>query len=76
MILYDELINLSKFYLGPAGESFLARQLALHMKITSVDLAAAHLEELAKYCFSSSKLLIDENKAGEFRDKILALQKK
>ena len=75
MALYDDVIDVAKSYLGPAAKKFVDRQISGHLDIgDGSQLAAGHLDELAKWCFTSGKLLMDEAKAQEFSDKVKALK--
>jgi hypothetical protein len=75
MSLYDDAVAIAKGYIGPVGQQFLDRQLSSHLNIKPTDLASPHIADLAKWCFTSGKLVIDANQATEFSDKIKALAK-
>ena len=75
MALYDDVVGLAKTYMGPAAKKFVDRQISGHLDIgDGSQLAASHLDELAKWCFTSGKLLMDEAKAQDFSDKVKALK--
>ena len=74
MALYDDVIELAKMYLGPAARKFVDRQIKGHLEIDGSQLAPDDLEELAKWCYTSSKLLMNDVKAREFSEKIKALR--
>jgi len=75
MALYDDVVGLAKTYMGPAAKKFVDRQISGHLDIgDGSQLAAGHLDELAKWCLTSGKLLMDEAKAQEFSDKVKALK--
>ena len=71
---YDGVLGVAKLYLGPAAEAFLDRQLTAHLNTAPDNLAPQQLEELAKWCYVSGKLVMEEPKAREFSDKIKALK--
>lgn len=75
MALYDDVVGLAKTYMGPAAKKFVDRQISGHLDIgDGSQLAASHVDELAKWCFTSGKLLMGEAKAQEFNDKVKALK--
>jgi hypothetical protein len=71
--LYDKVMAISKPYLGPATESFLARQCKGHLNIEVSQLSAAHLKDLAKWVEVSGALVMDAAKAADLGKKIAAL---
>lgn len=73
MALYDNVVDLSKTYFGPAAKKFVDRQMSKHLKIESSELTPSHLDELAKWCYTSGKLMIEDAKAQELSAKIKAL---
>ena len=74
MSLYDNVLNVARPYLGPAAEKFMSQQISRHLTIADQDMAGQHLDELAKWCFASGRLVMDESKAREFSEKIKALK--
>jgi hypothetical protein len=72
--LYDDVVELAKPYLGPASERFVSRQITGHLKIEESQLSAQDLEELAKWCYVSGKLVMDDDEAREFSSKVQALK--
>lgn len=74
MALYDDVVNLAKAYLGPAAQKFVDRQIKGHLDTDKSQLDKSHLDELAKWCYTSGKLLMDEGKAREFSEKVKALK--
>jgi hypothetical protein len=69
----NKVLAVSKPYLGPAAEQFLARQCKLFLKIDSAALTAANLKELAG-CFEvGGRAIMDPAKAAELAKKIAAL---
>ena len=75
MTLYEEVLNLAMTYIGPAAERFVNRQIMGHLNIEKTQLAPQHLEELAKWCYISGKLIMPEAQAQEFGEKVRALRK-
>jgi len=72
--LYDEVINLARSYLGPAAQKFVDRQIRAHLEIDGSELTNSDLGELAEWCYTSSKLLMNDYKAKEFSDQIRAIR--
>ena len=75
MALYDDVVNLAKEYMGPAAKKFVDRQISGHLDGVSdgSQLTKAHLGELAKWFYTSGKLLMDDAKAQELSNKVKAL---
>ena len=73
MALSDSAIEVAKQYMGPAAEKFMNRQMKEHLGIEPANLTADKLSELATWCISSGKLVMGEEKAKEFADKVKAL---
>ena len=73
MALYDDAVKLAKEYIGPAGHKFIDRQISSHLGIEPKQLGSVHIEELSKWCLSSGKMLIGDDKAADFSSKIKAL---
>ena len=71
--LYDEVVDLARIYLGPAAKRFVDRQIKGHLEIDSVQLKLSDLDELATWCYTSSKILMNDGKAREFSDRVKAL---
>ena len=74
MALYDDVIDLAKVYLGPAARKFVDRQIKGHLDMDGSQLVHEDLEELAKWCYTSSKMLMNDVKAREFSDKVKSLR--
>lgn len=73
MALYEDVVNLAKGYMGPAAKKFIDRQISGHLDVEASQLAGSHLDELAKWCYTSGKLLMDDAKAQELSTKVKAL---
>ena len=69
----DKVVAVSKTYLGPATESFLARQCQGHLHIEMSTLNQSHLKELAKWVEVGAALIMDAGKAAELSKKIASL---
>ncbi len=70
MALYDNVVSVAKEYIGPAGQKFVDRQISSHLGVSPAEITNANLEELAKWCLSSGKMLIGDDKASEFSQKV------
>ncbi len=74
MALYDEVVNMARSYMGPAAKKFVDRQIRAHLEIDGSELTYSDLEELAEWCYTSSKLLMNDYRAREFSGQILSLR--
>lgn len=74
MALYDDVVELTKTYMGPAAKKFVDRQISGHLDVDAANLTGNHVDELAKWCYTSGKLLMDDGKAKEFSEKVKALK--
>ncbi len=70
MALYDDVLAVTKFYMGPVADQFLTRQITKHLNTTKDGLGKQHLADLANWCYISSKAVMDEAKAKEYSEKI------
>jgi hypothetical protein len=68
----DKVMAISKPYLGPATESFIARQCKAHLNTEVSALTQAHLKDLAKWVEIGAGLIMDKAKAAEIASKIAA----
>ena len=75
MDLYSDVVKVSKPFLGPATEKFVSRQITGHLNIEESQLTPQHLEELAKWCYTSGKLIISDDRAQELSDKVKSLRR-
>jgi hypothetical protein len=69
----NKVMALSKPYLGPAAESFIAKQCKAHLKIEAADLASGHLKDLSSWIFINGANIMDRAKALELSKKVAAL---
>jgi hypothetical protein len=72
MALYDEVVSVSKVYLGPATEQFLARQCKI-LKLDARSLASRDLAALAKWVEIGAGMVMDAGKAKELALKVKSL---
>ena len=73
MALYDDALNVARHYLGPAAEKFMTRQIERVPDVETQNLGRQHLDELARWCFSSGKLIMGDSTAKDFSEKVQAL---
>ncbi|HEY1423415.1 MAG TPA: hypothetical protein VGF20_08180 [Candidatus Acidoferrum sp.] len=73
MSVYDQVLGVSKVYLGPAAETFIGRQ-CKYLKVEPKELAVTHMEKLAWLTKSAAGLVMHEAKAAELAQKIGALK--
>ncbi|HEY2821025.1 MAG TPA: hypothetical protein VGJ06_08295 [Candidatus Acidoferrum sp.] len=71
--LSDKVIAVSKPYLGPATESFIARQCQSHLKVDPSALSAINLKALSEWVERSGSLVMDPAKATELAKKIAVM---
>ncbi len=74
MALYDEVIKIAQSYMGPAAPKFVNRQIRAHLEIDGSQLTYSDLDELAEWCYTSSKVLMDDLKAREFSNQVRSLR--
>ncbi len=70
MSLYQDITSLTKPYLCPAAEQFIARQCQLFLKIQPEALSKQHLAELARCVEVGGVRFIEESKSKELAAKI------
>jgi hypothetical protein len=70
MSLYQDITALSKPYLGPAAEQFIAKQCRNYLKIEPELLSRRHLAELAKWVETAGTRFMAEAKSIELAAKI------
>lgn len=74
-MLYDEVIELCRPYLGLATEAFINRQIFTNMKLKKTsDLCETHLYLLARWCFHSGQEIMSDDQAREMARKIMKLE--
>jgi len=70
MSVYQDVTTVSKTFLGPAAEQFIARQCQLHLKIEPAALSKAHLSALSRHVEVAGIRYMDEAKSKELARKI------
>jgi hypothetical protein len=72
--LYDAAVQASVKYLGPAGERFLRRQIAMHLKIEPEKLSSRDLEKLISWMkLAFAMLTNNQNHVEAFVDDLCEL---
>lgn len=75
MELYNAVLKILTPYFGLGAQKFLDRQVRGHLGISPEQLAAKHLDDLAKWCHSSGALFLQDDLASDtIRRKILNLK--
>jgi hypothetical protein len=72
MSLHDDVIAVSKTFLGPATEKFMERQYK-YLKTNAAGLTKAHLEQLAWLSNNAAKAIMDPAQADILAKKIQSL---
>jgi hypothetical protein len=70
---YDSLLAVTKNFLGPAAESFLARQCLLVLKIDAKQITKAQFKDLASAVEIAACRFVEGAKAQEMANRILKL---
>ncbi len=70
---YDRVLAIAKLYLGPAAESFIARQCKLALRVEALTITPAHFKELGAQVEVGACRLIERPKAEEMARRIAAL---
>jgi hypothetical protein len=68
----NKVLALSKPYLGPAAESFIAKQCKA-IKVEPANLSAANLKDLSSWIYLAGSSVMDRAKALELSQKVAAL---
>ena len=74
MTLEQECIKALTRHIGPAAQSFLARQCKYHLNKEPVMLQTSDIDELAKWCHIGVSLTINKIVAEKVKQDILALK--
>lgn len=73
--LYDEAVEITEEFLGPAGERFLNRQIVTHLNIEPEELERKHLQQLVEWVRLTFAVLTDDaNHVEAFSKRLLALE--
>lgn len=70
MSLYTDITALSKPYLGPAAEQFIAKQCQTYLNIAPTALTKAHLADLSMWVDTAGRRFMDAAKCKELAAKI------
>ncbi len=72
--LYDQAVEVTQEFLGPAGERFLSRQIVTHLNIQPEELASKHIPGLVAWVRLTFAVLTKEaDHVEEFSDRLMAL---
>jgi hypothetical protein len=72
--LYDQVVEISTDFLGPAGERFMRRQINTHLLIEPEELKPPHLSQLVGWVRLTFAMLTDDSEhVDAFADRLLAL---
>ena len=72
--LYDEIVTISKDYLGPAGQRFVDRQIVFHLNKYPQDLKKEDVPKLVEWIKVTLALFADDpKKVNECSQRILKL---
>ncbi len=74
MSVNDDVLAILTRDLGPSAPAFLNRQAQSHLGKAPAALTKGDLDELAKWCFTGVKLILDEKTAERVRLSIVALK--
>jgi hypothetical protein len=73
MTPYESVLAIAKTYMGPAAESFLARQCQVGLQIDATTITKAHFKDLAHKVEVAACRFIERNKAEDMAKRIAAL---
>ncbi len=72
--LYDQAVNISEEYLGPAGERFIRRQISMHLSIEPENLRDKDVYKLVDWASLAFALLTnDPAEVESFTQRLLLL---
>lgn len=75
--LYEQVVEVTDRYLGPASERFVSRQIQMHIGKDPKDLTQKDLEKLVDWIRLAMALLTEDNKlVDDFSERLLTLAKK
>ena len=75
--LFNQVVEVTKDFMGPASEQFVARQMQTHLKKKPDQLDEEDLEELARWIKVSVAILTDDTEAiRKYSENIVSLNKK
>jgi hypothetical protein len=70
MSIYQEVMTVTKPYMGPASEQFISKQCKLYLKIEPEVLSKQHLKDLASWVEVGARRFLEEAKCKEMAAKI------
>jgi hypothetical protein len=73
MTPYDSVLEIAKTYLGPAADSFLARQCKVALGMEPAQVTKAHFKDLASSAEVAACRFIDRAKAEDMAKRIAKL---
>ena len=74
--LYNDLIDITEDYLGPAAKRFIDRQIQNHLEKEPGELSKAELNKLIDWCALALGLLTDDNRIKlDYIDRLKKLSK-
>lgn len=75
-LLYDQVVDVTREYLGPAADRFIARQITNHLQIAPEDLANADLRKLIDWLeLSMAFLTSDQSLIERYIDELKTIAK-
>jgi len=75
--LYQDILNISKSYMGLAAEEYIERRCRVSLSLNSPsEIKKEHLERFAAGIEMTAGAYMKEEKAKRFKEEILALEKK
>ncbi len=75
--IYEQAVNITSDYLGPAADRFLTRQMIFHLKKKPAELTRDDIPQLAEWVKVSIAILTEDHKmVNEFSERIMNLSKK
>ncbi len=76
LTLHDELVDISRDYLGPAAERFIERQVSTHLHKKPVEVTAQDLVKLIDWIKLAFALLTNDKQViDEYTERLMALTK-
>jgi hypothetical protein len=74
--IYQQAVEITKDYLGPAAERFISRQIIFHLQKDPEDLSKKDIPQLAEWVKVSISILTEDKKmVDDFTKRILKLKK-
>jgi len=73
MTPYESVVDVAKTFMGPAAESFMARQCQVGLGKSPAEITKAHFKDLAKWTETAACRFIDQPKAVDMAKRIASL---